>query len=113
MIELEETGSKTQGVRKLLKRYSGYPILVLDEWLLDEFDDRQISFVLELVERRYDVGSTIFCTQYHQGDWHSRLGGGVHADAIMDRIVHNCAWVDMGEFNMRKYISEQRMAIES
>jgi hypothetical protein len=22
-------------------------------------------------------------------DWHQRLGGGVHADAIMDRIVHN------------------------
>ena len=35
-------------------------------------------------------------------DWHPRLGGGVHADAIMDRIVHNAVWVDMGEANMRQ-----------
>ena len=29
-------------------------------------------------------------------------GGGVHADAIMGRIVHNATWVDMGEANMRQ-----------
>ena len=34
-------------------------------------------------------------------DWHARLGGGARADAIMDRIVHGTAWVEMGEFNMR------------
>ena len=22
-------------------------------------------------------------------DWYTRLGGGVHADAILDRIIHN------------------------
>lgn len=27
---------------------------------------------------------------------------GVHADAIMDRIVHNAAWVEMGDMNMRQ-----------
>ena len=32
----------------------------------------------------------------------TRLGGGVHADAIMDRIVHGTAWVEMGELNMRR-----------
>lgn len=29
-------------------------------------------------------------------DWHKRLGSGVHADAIRDRIVHNTTWVDTG-----------------
>lgn len=42
------------------------------------------------------------CTQFKKKDWHPRLGGGVHADAIMNRIVHNAVWVDMGEANMRQ-----------
>ena len=36
-------------------------------------------------------------------DWHQRLGGGVHADAIMDRIVHNTIWIDTGNHNMREH----------
>ena len=38
-------------------------------------------------------------------DWHARLRGGVHADAIMDRIVHNAIWLDSGEVNMRAKLS--------
>jgi len=44
------------------------------------------------MERGHDDGSTIFCTKYHKEDWHGRLGGGVHVDAIMDRIVRNDVW---------------------
>jgi hypothetical protein len=38
-------------------------------------------------------------------EWHARLGGGVHADAMMDRIVHNCAWIYTGSLNMRQVYS--------
>ena len=55
------------------------------------------------VERRYDATSTVFCTQYAKKDWHQRLGGGVHADAIMDRIVHNTLWIETGDVNMREH----------
>ena len=46
--------------------------------------------------------STVFCTQYAKKDWHQRLGSGVHADAIMDRIVHNTLWIETGDVNMRE-----------
>ena len=46
--------------------------------------------------------ASIFCTQFKQSDWHSRLGGGKNAEAVMDRIVHNAIWVEMGEINMRE-----------
>ena len=61
-------------------------------------------FLLEIFELRYDERSTIFCTQYRQKDWHARLGADVTAEAIMDRIVHKTAWVDMGETSMRAAI---------
>jgi hypothetical protein len=57
--------------------------------------------LLELLERRYDQASTVFCTRYAQKDWHQRLGSGVYADAIMDRIVHNTIWVETGGHSMR------------
>jgi len=80
-------------------------LLVLDEWLLDHPDDEMRSMLLELVERRYDSVSTVFCTQYPKKDWHQRLGAGVHADAIMDRIVHNTIWINTGDMNMREQLA--------
>ena len=49
----------------------------------------------------------MFCTQYPKKDWHQRLGGGVHADAIMDRIVHNTIWIETGNTNMREHTATQ------
>lgn len=60
------------------------------------------SMLFELMERRYGNTSTVFCTQYKQADWHTRLGGAAHADAIMDRIIHNTIWVETGTYNMRE-----------
>ena len=58
---------------------------------------------IAVAERRYDDASTVFCTQYAKKDWHQRLGSGVHADAIMDRIVHNTIWIETGSTNMREH----------
>lgn len=58
--------------------------------------------LLEVLERRYDAASTVFCAQHPKQDWHQHLGGGVHAYAIMDRIAHNTIWIETGEVNMRE-----------
>ena len=65
--------------------------------------DMPLDVLLELLERRHDTGSTVFCTQYAKKDWHPRLGSGVRADEIMDRIVHNAIWIDTGTKNMREH----------
>ena len=92
------------GVAKAVRKYGAFQVLVLDEWLLSRPDDGFRRFLLEIFELRYDERSTIFCTQYRQKDWHARLGADVTAEAIMDRIVHKTAWVDLGEMNMRAAI---------
>lgn len=106
MPDLEEAWAmakdKPQGTTKFLRKYAAFTLLVIDEWLLDHPDESMRSMLLELLERRYDATSTVFCTQYAKKDWHQRLGSGVHADAIMDRIVHNTIWVDTGTHNMRE-----------
>ena len=99
---LSEAMLTTSGRSKLLKKFSGYRLLILDEWLLNDLTELEQHFFFELIERRYDCTSTIFCTQYKREDWHSRLGGGIHADSMMDRIVHTAAWVYSGNINMRE-----------
>ncbi len=76
---------------------------------MDELTLEEQHFLYELIERRYDCSSTIFCTQYQQVDRYERLGGDVHADAMMDRIVHNNIWVDAGNKNMRKFFGQQQL----
>jgi DNA replication protein DnaC len=108
LLMLRDEASLTkQGIPKLLKKFSNYKLLILDEWLLDDLSDEEQHFIFELIERRHDSSSTIFCTQYKNEDWHARLGGGVHADAIMDRIVHNAVWVYAGNLNMRQFYSNK------
>lgn len=66
--------------------------------------------MLELVERRYLDRSTVLCTQYSSADWHGRLGGGVQADAMIDRIVHGSVRIDLGDVNVRKLLASGRSA---
>ena len=106
---LSEATLTTSGRSKLLKKFSGYRLLILDEWLLNDLTELEQHFFFELIERRYDCTSTIFCTQYKREDWHSRLGGGIHADSMMDRIVHTAAWVYSGNINMRELQAKGNM----
>lgn len=103
--DLEETRRamlvKDGSDRKLVNKLANFQMLVLDEWLLEKPDVEFRAFILEVMERRFKEGTTVFCTQFQQKDWHARLGGGIHADAIMDRIVHNATWIEMGDVNMR------------
>ena len=107
MPDLEEAWVAAQdapgGAGKFLRKYAAFTLLVIDEWLLDRPTESMRGMLLELMERRYGATSTVFCTQYQQKDWHLRLGSGVHADAIMDRIIHNAIWVETGNYNMREH----------
>lgn len=107
--EWQQAINKPLGQQKLLRKYANYSVLALDEWLLDPPSGEFTRFIFELMERRYDSASMIFCTKYKQSDWHARIGAGALADAIMDRIVHNTIWVKIGGFNMREAYSRAEM----
>ena len=88
--------------KKVLNKFAAYKVLILDEHLIDKPTTEQMHFLLELTERRYDSSSTIFCSQYPVDEWHRRMGGGAHAESVMDRIVHNAVRIQMGDVNMRQ-----------
>lgn len=107
---LEDFGiqdSRLNGRRKLIQKLQRYNLLLLDEWMASSLDDKQIAFIFELVESRYQTGSTIFCSQFAPAEWLGKLGGGPQADAITDRIVHVSAFFNSGELNMRETVGKE------
>lgn len=80
--------AKVQGTyKKVLKQYQNCELLIIDEWLLIPADTIAQQDILEVLERRYRLHATIFCSQFTKEGWYERLGGGALADAIMDRAL--------------------------
>jgi DNA replication protein DnaC len=86
-----------------LKQYRSIRLLILDDWLLFPLSIAESRDLLELVQARLGVSSTIFCSQYTPEGWHAKIGEGVVADAILDRVVHNAHMIRIqGKESMRK-----------
>lgn len=77
-------------------------LLILDEWQLYSLKEAEARDVLELVEARNKVVSTIFCSQYDTSEWHQNLYNPTLADAICDRIIYNAYTIQMEGESMRK-----------
>lgn len=106
MLEMLNLAMATgHSITSVVTKLSNYHLLIIDEWLLDIPTEQEDKYLLEIFERRYDQWPTIFCTQYKTREWHPRLGGGVVADAIMDRIVHNSTTINAGKTNMREFLA--------
>ena len=93
--------------KRLLKKSGKYQLLILDEFLLVETNESQQRILLEVMDRRSERGSVIFCSQVGTDGWHRRLGGEILADSIMDRIIHGSYKVKIdGKTSMRQRHAE-------
>lgn len=90
--------------RKVMKQYKQVKLLILDEYLLFPLKESEARDLLEIVEARHKVVSTIFCSQFAVAGWHVKLGDPTLADAICDRIIHNSYTIMIGGDSMRKRI---------
>ena len=57
---------------------------------------------MEIVEDRYDAGSTLITSQLPIDAWHDVIGEPTFADAILDRLVHNAYRIELDGQSMRK-----------
>lgn len=73
----------------LLKRFAKAQVLILDDFGLEVLTAQARKDLLELLDDRYQVSSTIVTSQLEPKDWHAVIGDPTLADAICDRLVHN------------------------
>ena len=109
LMEYNEKSIEPYGKDRMLRKYTNYRVLVIDEWLSTDMSKSDIEFLFELSERRFDCTSTIFCTLYNiNEDWTKRLGRGTQAESIVERFRHNSFVIEMGEKNMREIFENPR-----
>jgi DNA replication protein DnaC len=87
----------------LLRRFAKTQLLIIDDFGLEVLSAPQRRDLLEVLEDRYSVSSTIVTSQLDTEHWHAAIGEETIADAVCDRLVHNAHRIRLkGDESMRK-----------
>ncbi|ABS27477.1 IS21-like element helper ATPase IstB [Anaeromyxobacter sp. Fw109-5] len=86
----------------LLRRLAKTDVLILDDFGLEVLNAAQRKDLLEVLEDRYGVSSTIVTSQLEPKEWHFAIGDETIADAVCDRLVHNAQRVKLAGESIRK-----------
>lgn len=86
----------------LLRRLAKAQVLILDDFGLETLAAAQRKELLEVLDDRYGLGSTIVTSQLEPKDWHAVIGDATLADAICDRLVHNAHRLKLGGDSIRR-----------
>jgi DNA replication protein DnaC len=91
----------------LLRRLARTKVLILDDLGVDLLDEQSIRDLLEILDDRRGLGSTVVASQLLVSHWHEYLGGGLVADSICDRLVSGAHRIELqSEESMRKLTAE-------
>ena len=87
---------------RLLTQLSRIDLLVLDDFLLTPASVEQCRDLLEVIEDRSQLRSTMIAGQLPVDAWHGAMADPTLADAILDRLVHNAHRVEVKGPSMRR-----------
>ena len=87
---------------KILKGFAKTNLLVIDDWGLKKFVKDQSHDILEILEDRHRLRSTLITSQVPVDHWHEIVADPTLADAILDRLVHNAYRINLKGESMRK-----------
>ena len=80
-------------------------VLIIDDFCIAPMSDPERRDLLEVLEDRQSISSTIIATQLPIENWIEHIGDPTLADAIMDRLVHNSHRIILKGESMRKVYS--------
>ena len=90
----------------LLKKYSRFQLLVLDDFGVSNISTDDATNLFEIIEDRTEINSTIITSQLPVSQWYDYLNNDTVADAILDRVVHSSHRIEIEGESMRKLRSK-------
>jgi len=87
---------------KALNRLAKIDLLILDDWGLKPLGEQERNDLMEIMEDRHGLRSTLIAGQLPVENWYEVIGNPTLADAILDRIVHNAHRINLKGESMRK-----------
>ena len=87
---------------KLLNELAKTDLLIIDDFGLAPINAPESRDILEIIDDRYQRGSTIVSAQLPVEHWHETIADPTVADAILDRLIHNAHKLILKGDTMRK-----------
>jgi len=91
---------------KIMKKLTKTRVLALDDLGLAPMTAPERRDLLEVIEDRHALSSTIVATQLPIESWHDNIRDPTIADAILDRLIHNAHKINLKGESMRKLRSK-------
>ena len=82
---VRHTTRYTRRIRKLQR----VDLLIIDDWGIEPFTAEQRHDLLEILEGRYDSGSTLVVSPVPVEHWPRVIGDPTVASEMLDRVIHN------------------------
>jgi DNA replication protein DnaC len=86
--ELDAVRSTTRYTRRI-RTLQHVDLLIIDDWGIEPFTAEQRHDLLEILEGRYDRGSTLVVSPIAVEHWPRVIGDPTVASEILDRVIHN------------------------
>lgn len=102
LFEQYKAAERAGHVLQFLKRFSSYQLLILDDLGLRKFTHEEATLLYQIIEDRYQKGSTIITTQIKTPGLKDLFDDPVIAEAIVDRLVSNAHIIEIRDNNYRK-----------
>ena len=77
-------------------------VLILDDFGLHPIQPEYRQILMDITDDRFNIKSTIICSQLPVKAWHELIGEPTVADAILDRIIHNAHRIELKGESLRK-----------
>ncbi len=71
---------------RLMRELKNIKLLILDDWGLNVFDHTEGRDLLEVIEDRTQVNSTVILSQLSTEDWHGLFSDPIVGDAVLDSL---------------------------
>ena len=92
---------------KELNKIQKQDVLILDDFGLQLLEIQSRLMLLEILEDRHGIKSTVIVSQLPVSSWHEIIGDKTIADAICDRIIHTAYRLEMKGESVRKKYSQR------
>ncbi len=91
---------------RLIQQIAKTDVLIMDDWGLEKMNLAQRNDLLEIMEDRHGLKSTLITSQLPIDQWHKAIGDATLADAILDRLLHNAHKLKLKGESMRKIMNK-------
>lgn len=87
---------------QLLQQLAKYELLILDDFGIDPLEQQNQRDLLEIIEDRHKLKSTLMTSQLSIKHWHDYIAEPTIADAMIDRLLHHSHKLELKGGSMRK-----------